>query len=343
MRVAMYYSNKDVRPEEMPKPSAGPGEMLVRVEASGICGTDCLEWYRIHRVPLVLGHEIAGVVADLGSGVRGFGIGDRVAVSHHVPCLECRFCKDGHESVCETLRKTNFFPGGFSEYVRVPAINIEKGGAYKLPDNVSFEDATFIEPLACVLRGQRMARFKKGSSVLVIGSGISGILHIKLAKANGAARIFATDLSGFRLDLARKAGADFAWNAKDFSVGKLKEKNCGYLADLVILCAGAVPALEQGLRSLERGGTVLFFAASPKDAMIPVSANDIFWRSEASLVSSYAGSPADHREALDLISSGKVRVNDMITHRLALDEAALGFRLVEEADESMKVIIEPQR
>lgn len=343
MRVAMYYSNSDVRQEEMPAPSAGDGEIVVRVEASGICGTDCLEWYRIHRVPLVLGHEIAGVISDAGKGVKGYKAGDRVAVSHHVPCLECRFCKDGHESACETLRKTNFFPGGFSEYVLVPEINIKKGGVYKLPDNVSFEDATFVEPLACVLRGQRLARFKKGAAVLVIGSGISGLLHIKLAKAFGAGRIFATDISAFRLDAARKSGADFTWNAADYSPEKLKEKNSGYLADLVILCAGAIPAVEQGLKSVERGGTVLFFAASPKDATIPMPINDIFWRSEVTLTSSYAGSPDDHREALSLISSGKVRVADMITHRLGLGEAGTGFKLVSEARESIKVIVECQK
>lgn len=343
MRVAMYYSNNDVRLEEMQKPEAGRGEMIVRVEASGICGTDCLEWYRIHRVPLVLGHEIAGTVAELGRGVTGFKAGDRVAVSHHVPCLECRFCKEGHESVCETLRGTNFFPGGFSEYVRVPEINIDRGGVYKLPDNVSFEDATFIEPLACVLRGQRLARFKKGGTVLVIGSGISGILHIKLAKARGAGKVFATDISGFRLEAAVRSGADHAWPARDYSPEKLKEKNSGYLADLVIICAGAIPAVVQAIRSVERGGTVLFFAASPKDATIPVPINDIFWRSEVTLAGSYAGSPADHREALELIVSGKVRVGDMITHRLGLEEAGIGFKLVAEADESMKVIIECQK
>jgi len=339
----MYYSNKDVRLEEMPKPEAGPGEMVVKIEASGICGTDCLEWYRIHRVPLVLGHEIAGTIAELGEGVKGYNVGDRVAVSHHVPCLECRFCKDGHESVCDTLRKTNFFPGGFSEYVRVPKINIDKGGVYKLPDNVNFEDATFIEPLACVLRGQRLARVKKGGTVLVIGSGISGILHIKLAKAAGAGKIFATDISAFRLDAARKSGADFVWSAGDYSPEKLKKKNNGYLADFVILCAGAIPAVSQALKSVERGGTVLFFAASPKDAAIPIPINDIFWRSEVTLASSYAGSPDDHRKALKHISSGVVRVGDMITHRLTLKEADIGFKLVAKADESMKVIVECQK
>ena len=342
MRVAMYYSNSDIRLEEKPKPSAGAGELIVRIEASGICGTDCLEWYRINRVPLVLGHEIAGVITEVGKDVKGYKVGDRVSASHHVPCGECRFCKAGHESACDTLRKTNFDPGGFSEFVRIPKINIEKGGVYKLPKNISFEEATFIEPLACVLRGQRLAGFKKGKSVLVVGSGISGLLHIQLAGLQGAKRIIATDISDFRLKAAKKFGADYAINAKDYTPEKLKTLNDEYLADYVIICAGATPAFEQALRSIERGGTVLIFASAPKDTLLPVPINEIFWRNEITVASSYAASPDDHRRALEKIASHKINVYDMITHRLPLAETGRGFKLVAEAKDSIKVIIKPQ-
>lgn len=343
MRVAMYYANDDVRLEEIVNPVIGEGELLVRVEASGICGSDVMEWYRIHRVPLVLGHEIAGTVACVGKGVARFKAGDRVAVAHHVPCLKCRYCMDGHETACETLRKTNFDPGGFSEYVRVPKINVEKG-VFALPDKVSFEDATFIEPLACVLRGQRLAKIKKSKTVLVVGSGISGLLHIKAARAESAGRIFATDISDFRLESARRSGADHAINAAEYSPAMLSQLNGGYLADFVIICASAAEAFEQGIRSVERGGTILIFsAAAGKDALIPVPTNDIFWRNEVTVTSSYAGSPQDHLDALDKIYLEKIRVCDMITHRLKLDETGLGFKLVAEAKESMKIIIQPQR
>jgi L-iditol 2-dehydrogenase len=343
MRVAMYYANSDVRLEERPKPAAGDGEILVRIEASGICGTDCLEWYRVNRVPLVLGHEIAGVIAEAGKGVKHYKIGDRIAVSHHVPCGECRFCRTGHETVCDVLRKTNFDPGGFSEYVRVPKINIEKDGVYKIPDNVSFEEATFVEPLACVIRGQRIAGFRKGQNVLVIGSGISGLLHIQLARLNGAGKIIATDISDFRLKAAKKFGADRVIKADEYAPERFRELNNGYLADLVIICAGADQAFEQGLKSIERGGTVLVFSAAAKDAKFQVPINDIFWRNEVTVTSSYAGSPSDHREALEKIASRKINVYDMITHRFSLADAGLGFNLVAEARESIKVIIEPQR
>ena len=341
MRVAVYYSNSDIRIEERPKPEIGEGELLVKIEASGICGTDCLEWYRINRVPLVLGHEIAGTVAEVGKGARGYRVGDRVSVSHHVPCGLCRFCRSGHETVCDTLRKTSFDPGGFSEFVRIPRINVDKG-TYRIPMDVSFEDATFIEPLACVLRGQRLANLRKGKNILVVGSGISGLLHIKLARADGAKRIFATDISDFRLAAAKKLGADHVINAKDWTPELLKSLNDGYLADFVIICAGARPAFEQGLRSVERGGTVLLFAAAGKDELLPIATNDIFWRNEVTVTSSYAGSPDDHREALAKISSHKVNVCDMITHRFPLKDTGLGFKLVAGANESIKVIIKPQ-
>ena len=342
MRVAVYYSNNDVRIEERPKPVIGDGEILVRIEASGICGTDCLEWYRVGRVPLVLGHEIAGTIAEIGAGVKDFKIDDRVAVSHHVPCGECKFCAAGHETVCDTLRKTGFDPGGFSEFVRIPGINVKKG-TYIIPKNVSFEEATFAEPLACVLRGQRLAGMKKGGTVLVVGAGISGILHIQLAKFGGASRIMATDIVDYRLEAARKFGADHAFNARGFTPDKLKAVNAGCLADLVIICAGAKQAFEQALRSVERGGTVLIFSAAEKEELLPVPINDIFWRNEVTITSSYAGSPADHVEAIEKIASKKIRVYDMITHRLDLAQTQKGFGLVAGAKDSIKVIIEPQK
>ena len=342
MRVARYYSNKDIRLEEMPVPKAGPGEMLIRVIASGICGSDVMEWYRIHKVPLVLGHEIAGEVVEVGDGVRQYKKGDRVSASHHVPCNTCHYCLSGHHTVCDTLRKTKFIPGGFAEYVLLPAINVDRG-VYPVPDEVSFEEGSFVEPLACVLRGQRLAGLKPGSSVLVVGSGISGLLHIQMAKALGAGRIVATDVIDFRLDAAKRLGADHTVHARDYTPDLLREINNGRLADLVILCTGATTAINQALQSVERGGTVLFFAATDKGVTIPLSVNDLLFRNEITLTSSYAGDRADHITALELIRSRRVRVREMITHRLGLGETVHGFQLVVEGSNSIKVIIEPQR
>ncbi len=341
MRVAMWYNNRDVRVEEMPIPKIGPGEMLVRVAASGICGSDVMEWYRLDRAPLVLGHEIAGEVVEVGEGVEQYKVGDRVAVAHHVPCNTCHYCLSGHSTACDTLRRTNFDPGGFAEYVRLPVINVDRG-VFLLPDDVSFEEATFVEPLACVLRGQRRAHLQPGQSVLVIGSGISGLLHIQLARALGAGLIIAMDISNYRLEAARRFGADAVFNADEYTPDSLREAN-GCLADLVIVCTGAVPAIAQALSSVERGGTVLFFAPTASGITIPISINDLFWRTDRTLTTSYAGSPADYATALQLIHARRVSVREMITHRLSLVETGLGFRLAAEARNSLKVIIEPQR
>jgi L-iditol 2-dehydrogenase len=342
MRVAMWYHNRDVRVEEMPIPQIGPGELLVRVAASGICGSDVMEWYRLDRAPLVLGHEIAGEVVEVGEGVEPYKAGDRVAVAHHVPCNTCHYCLSGNPTVCDTLRRTNFDPGGFAEYVRLPAINVDRG-LFLLPDDLSFEEATFIEPLACVLRGQRRARLQPGQSVLVMGSGISGLLHVQLARALGAGRIVTTDISEYRLEAAKKFGADAAIDADEYSPDRLRALNQGFLADVVIVCTGAVPAVAQALASVERGGTLLFFAPTAPGVTTPISINDLFWRTDITLTTSYAGSPADYAAALKLIHAGRVPVREMITHRLSLAEAGLGFRLVAEAQDSLKVIILPQR
>ena len=215
-------------------------------------------------------------------------------------------------------------------------------GVYPLPDTVSYEEATFIEPLACVLRGQRIAGVRQGKTVLVIGSGISGLLHVQMARASGVSPIITTDIVEYRLKKAKELGADHVIDAKDNVPARLIELNDGRLADLVMLCTGAEEAMQQALASVERGGTVLLFAATGEGVTIPLSVNDIFWRNEITLTSSYAGSPEDHMEALRLITDTKVDVESMITHRLPLKDAAKGFQLVEKARDSIKVIIKPQ-
>ena len=342
MRVGMYYNNNDVRVEERPRPKIGQGELLVRVMASGICGTDVVEWYRRDRVPLILGHEIAGEIVEVGEGLSQYKIGDRISASHHVPCETCHYCLMDHHSVCDTLRKTNFDPGGFSEFLRIPAINVEKG-VYGLPDEVSFEEATFIEPLACAIRGQRLARYKSNQTLLVLGSGISGLLHIQLAKMKGFGKIIATDINDYRLKEALRFGADHILNAKEDVPGKVKGLNGGRLIDSVILCTGASMAFEQAFKSVDRGGTVLVFASAEEGFKFSLPINEFFWRNEMSIVSSYAANPKEHLNAIELVRSKKVRVKDMITHRFGLDDIQKGFKLVRDARESMKVIIEPQK
>ncbi len=338
MRVGMYYSNSDVRVEEIPMPKIGPGELLVKVAASGICGSDVMEWYRVKTAPRVLGHEITGEIVEVGEKVKGYKVGGRVFVSHHVPCNTCKYCSDGHHTACDTLHRTNFDPGGFSEFIRIPEINVDRG-TYVLPDELSYEDGVFIEPLGCVVRGQRLARLEPGHSVLIIGSGISGLLHIQLAIAAGAKQVIATDIDESRLNAAKKFGADAVHAAEDVP-GYLRQVNDGRLADRVILCTGAGSAIDQALNCADRGGVVQLFAPSSPGVETPVNLNHL-WNNQITLVSTYGAAPVDLEESIEIIRSRRVNVRDMITHRLKLEEIQAGFQLVVDAKESIKVIIKP--
>jgi L-iditol 2-dehydrogenase len=341
MLVAMYYNNKDVRIQEIPKPTIGDDEFLLKVKASGICGSDVTEWYRVPKAPKVLGHEATGVIEEIGKNVSEYKVGDRVFVSHHVPCNECRYCLRGHNTACQTLHTTNYYPGGFSQYIRVPKINVEKG-VYRLPDTMSFEEGTFIEPLACVVRGQRLSALDKDDTVLIIGGGLAGILHAQLARAKGIKNIIVADINAFRLKQAEKFGAHHTLDSKGDLPEQLKAANEGRLADQVIVCTGATPAALSALECVNKGGQILFFAVPDPTVRVPLPITD-FWRNEITLRTSYGAAPQDLEESLSLLSQGKLNVADMITHRLSLLEAQEGFRLVASAGESLKVILEPNR
>ncbi|MCX8150786.1 MAG: zinc-dependent dehydrogenase [Candidatus Bathyarchaeota archaeon] len=341
MLVAMYYNNNDVRIQEVPTPQISDDELLLKVMASGICGSDVTEWYRVPKAPKVLGHEATGIIAQVGKNVTKYKVGDRVFVSHHVPCNKCRYCLRGHHTACETLHTTNYYPGGFAQFIQVPKINIESG-VYKLPDDMSFEEGTFIEPLACVIRGQRLAAVKKDETVLIIGGGLAGILHTQLAKNKGVTNIIVVDVNPSRLKLAEKFGANHTIPATENLPQKLKEINSNRLADQVIVCSGATAASLNALSCVDKGGTILFFAVPDPTVKIPLPITD-FWRNEITLKTSYGAAPQDLEESLSLLAAKKLNVLDMITHRLSLQQAAEGFKLVATAGESLKVILEPNR
>jgi L-iditol 2-dehydrogenase len=322
MKTAVYYNNNDIRIEDRPKPEIKDGELLVKVKASGICGTDLMEWYRIKKAPRVLGHEMTGEI--VASRSDKFKIEQRVFVSHHVPCNECKYCFAGNHTACETLHKGNYDPGGFSEFVRVPKINVENG-TYLLPENVSYEEGTMIEPLACVVRAQRIIGISEGQTVLVMGSGVSGLLNIQLAKLKGA-EVIATDINEYRLNKAKEFGADKVFNAN---------KKLDIKADRVIMCTGAMAAFEQAFRYADRKGVIMLFAIPQKNICIP---NEDFWRNELTLISSYGAAPVDLEEALELIKDGKINVGDMITDRVKLEDIQRGFKIAGEARNSLKVV-----
>jgi L-iditol 2-dehydrogenase len=325
MRVAKYYNNKDIRIESLPVPKIGPGEILVKVRASGICGTDVMEWYRIKRAPRILGHEIAGEIVESKSD--RYKVGERVFVSHHVPCNNCKYCRAGNHTACDVLHQGNYEPGGYSEFIRVPKINVDDG-VYVLPDHVSYEEGTMIEPLACAVRGLRLIDVRESQTVLILGSGVSGLLNIQLAKLKGA-KVVATDIHEYRLNKAKEFGADEVIHAK-------QEMNMK--ADRVILCAGAYQAVEQAFRCIDKKGIILLFAIPDRDIAVPIPD---FWRNEITLTSSYGAAPVDLKEALGLIADKKINVKDTITHKLPLEKIQEGFNIVVEARESLKVVLVP--
>jgi L-iditol 2-dehydrogenase len=325
MKVAVYYRNNDVRIEDRPVPKISEGEILVKTQASGICGTDVMEWYRIKKAPRILGHEISGDIVESNSSK--YKVGQRVFVSHHVPCYQCKHCKNGNHTACETLHTGNFDPGGYAEFIRVPKINVEHG-VYVLPEKLSYEEGTMIEPLACVVRGQRVIGVKKDETVLILGSGVSGLMNVQIAKLKGA-RILVTDMDENRLKKAKTYGADAVYKPQELPSVK---------ADKVILCTGALPAVKQAFQSLDRKGTLLLFAIPETDIQLPTV--DV-WRNELTVTSSYGAAPEDLAESLKLIEAGKVDMKDLITHKLPLEQAQEGFRLVAEAKQSLKVVLLP--
>lgn len=306
------------------------------MKASGICGTDVMEWYRIKKAPRILGHEMAGEIIEIGRNVEGFRKGDRVFVSHHVPCYKCHHCIQGNYTACESLHTGNYYPGGFADYIRVPEKNV-RYGTFILPENLTFEDAAMIEPLACAIAGQNQTGVKEGQTVLIIGSGVSGILHIQLAKLKKA-RIIATDIDDYRMNKAVEFGADRVVDARKYSIDTLKKINENKLADVVIVCAAAKQAVENALSSVDRKGKILFFAVPDFDIVIPSLK---FWRDEITVAFSYGAAPDDLQKAIELINSRMINVRKMITHKVPLSDIMQGFHLVSEAKNSLKVVVIP--
>ena len=229
MKVAKWYNNKDIRIEEVPTPRPGPNEMLVKVMSCGICGSDIVEWYRLPRAPLVQGHEIGAEVVEVGEFIKKYKPGDRVFIAPKVPCMKCDYCQNGHFPVCSVIKER--LPGGFAEYVLAPQTLIDHG-TYRLTDNISDDQSTFIEPLACVVRAQRLAGLQNNQKVMVMGCGMSGLLHVKLAKAKKC-RILATDINPRRLEIAAALGAEVTLDAAENVAERLVAEN-GHKVDVVI-------------------------------------------------------------------------------------------------------------
>jgi len=335
MKIAQWYSNDDVRIEEVPTPAPGDGAMLVKVIACGICGSDIVEWYRKPRAPLVPGHELGGEVVEVGAHVTAFKPGDRICIPPKIPCMTCHHCRNGRHPLCSEVPER--LPGGFAEYVLVPASFIPHH-VYRLPDRMTHDQSTFIEPLGCVVRAQRLADVSERQTVVVLGCGMSGLLHVELAKRKGC-KVLATDISPERLARAAQLGADLTVDASDDVAERLLGWN-GRKADVVMLCASAMPAIDQAWECVDSGGAVVFFTVPAPGKAVAIPIND-FWRREVRVLTSYYCGPPDIEDAIDLIAKRTLSVDDLVTHRLPLNEVTRGFRLVVDGGESLKVIIRP--
>lgn len=334
MKVARFHAPGDIRVEDAPEPVAGPGELKIRVRNCSTCGTDAKIYkFGHHRIrpPRVMGHEIAGEVA---------GTGERVQVIAAIPCGACAECRRGRPAVCPAQESMGYhYDGGFAEYMAIPDKVVAVGGVNPIPDGVSFAEASVAEPLACVLNGQELARVSDGDDVVVMGAGPIGCLHVRLARARGAARVFLVDVNADRL---AKAAALVEPDAviDDDAVAQVLKLTGGRGADVVITAAASGAAQEQALTMAARQGRISFFGGLPKDdPIIRCDSNLVHYR-ELTIVGANGSSPAHNARALDLIASGQVPVADLITHRLGLDDVLEAIALVSRG-EAIKVTIEP--
>jgi L-iditol 2-dehydrogenase len=339
MKAAVYYGQQDIRIEEVPAPEIGEDEILVQMKVCGVCGSDLMDWYLESRAPLVLGHEPAGVVAKKGRKVEDVDIGDKVFVHHHVACLTCHYCLGGDYTLCEQFHKTNITPGGFAEYFRVPVPNLRLD-TLKIPSSLSFEDATLIEPVGCCVRALRKCGVRAGNSIAVIGAGATGLIHAALAKIYGASPIIVSDLIDFRLSFAKKFGADVAVNSKREDLNEtVKNETDGRGVDLAVVTAPSLEAYKAGIAVCRKGGKLCVFAPTTPGKHLKISPKELLF-SELQIIPSYSTSHLETRAALRLIESGKIRVEELVTHRFRLEETAKAFTTALEGRESLKVVVQ---
>ncbi len=337
MKVARVYDFDDIRIEQMPRPKVGPRELLVQVKASGICSGDVTPWYIKRKAGKVLGHEPAGIVAEVGAEVTAFRVGDPVFVHHHAPCFACKMCAKGEYVQCATWKASHIVPGAVAEYFLVPEGNL--GDTLRLPEGMSFEDGALVEPAACSVKAIRKAHLHPRDTVFVIGLGVMGQMNVLLAKAAGVERVIGADLVEWRCAKALDFGADAVINpTREDVVERLSALTGGALADVVIVGPSSVPVMELGIRCAGKGATVVFFMGSAPGETLTVEPFHLYFN-EIDLVMSYSCGPDDTRAALEAIANGVITAEKLVTHRYTLDETGIGFRKMAEAQDVLKAQI----
>lgn len=315
MQAVIFHRWDDVRVEDVPVPEIGDEELLLRIHGCGLCGSDILKITGRAEPPAILGHELTGIVAQVGARVTAFQPGERVVVAHHVPCNACHYCQRGSYSMCAAFKASNIFPSGFAEYARIPAAHTQHT-TLRLPDSVSDEVGSFTEPLACCLRALKRSKLQEGDTALVIGLGSIGLQLVQAARAYGA-HVLGADLVASRLAMAQRLGVERTVRVGREGITEASRQfSAGRGVDVALITAGGPMAVQDALEAVRDGGTILVFAANP-GMELGFDLWDLYHR-EISLIASYSSAPQDLPEALELLATGRVRVQELISHRLPL-------------------------
>lgn len=346
MKAAIYRGPNDLKVEVVDEPEVKAGELKLKIHACATCGTDAKIFHVGHprlTPPQIIGHEIAGEVVAIGDGVSGFSLGDRVQVIAAIPCGQCWACLEGRMTVCPNQLSMGYqFPGGFADYMIVPNEVIRVDGVNHIPEGVSYIEAAVVEPLACVLNAQQLARVGEGDTVLVMGAGPIGCLHVRLARSLGAKQVFLADINGERLKIsADVVKPDAAIDMSHTDLGQeIKNLTGGKGPTVIITAAPSGQAQEQAIAMAAPGGRISFFGGLPKDKPIIQADSNLIHYKELTILGANGSSPAQNRQALALIASGSVRVRDLVTHEVSLDDVAKAIEYVT-SGESIKVVVLP--
>lgn len=340
MKTASVKEPSVISVDEIDNPQLGSGDVLVQMQACGICGSDLEKVFGQYGQPSMrLGHEPSGIILDVGSDVTEFKKGDRVFTHHHVPCYDCHLCNHGNETMCSKYYETNLSPCGLSEEYVVPAWNVSHGGVLKISDSLTFEEAAMIEPLACCVRAWTKFQYREGDSVAVFGIGPTGMMHVMLAHAKKFSKIFCFDVNDFRLDFAKKFNITNSINSMDENRMQIILDNTdGQGVDVAIVATSSLKALDDAIDMVRKGGAVMMFGVPSKGAKLDLDMNKIYSK-EITLVTSYAASDSDTKEALHLIESSQIPVKQLITHTYPIIDSQKAFDHARSGDNAMKIII----
>jgi L-iditol 2-dehydrogenase len=343
MKAAVFLGPGNIEVREVPEPEAGPGEVVIRVGACAICGTDVrIFQFGHHHVkpPQITGHEIAGEIVAVGEGVEGYRVGDKVAVVTVISCGRCRYCRRGLQNLCPEQKYIGYhYPGGFAEFMKMPREGVLRGNLLVLPEDMDLLEASLIEPLSCVINGQSYLHIGLGETVLVIGAGPIGCMHVAMAKNHGAGRIILADISDERLELAQRIGADVYINPqKENLKERVFELTGGLGADVVIVAASSGSAQEEALELVAPQGRISLFGGLPKEKPTITFNSNIVHYKEIGVFGVFASHASQYEEAARLIYARRVPARDLITHVLPLEDIVRGIELVK-SGKALKAVI----